>query len=161
MHQAYQEKYPPLPAIDSGAGQHQLPIKVYSDYVQVLENLTDKTRFELVENPKDALIFWSSMDYYQIVQSQFKGIVDESKFYLNQFQFEAAFVAKDHLANLVRTTLGSDSTVIQESYVLNESLPAFVGRFQEREKLALDNTWILKPTNMARSMDTWVTSNLD
>jgi tubulin--tyrosine ligase-like protein 12 len=53
------------------------------------------------------------------------------------------------------------SEVIQETFVLNESLPAFVGRFQEREKLALDNTWILKPTNMARSMDTWVTSNLD
>jgi hypothetical protein len=71
-----------------------------------LDHLTDKTRFELVENPKDALIFWSSMDYYSIVQNQMKGLVDETKFYLNQFQFEAAFVAKHHLANLVRTTLG-------------------------------------------------------
>jgi Tubulin-tyrosine ligase family len=90
------------------------------------------------------------------------GIVDESKFYLNQFQFEAAFVAKHHLANLVRSTLSyPESEVIQETYVLNESLPAFVGRFNERQKLAVDNTWILKPTNMARSMDSWVTSNLE
>jgi tubulin--tyrosine ligase-like protein 12 len=127
-----------------------------------LEHLTDKTRFELVENPKDALIFWSSMDYYSIVQNQMKGLVDESKFYLNQFQFEAALVAKHHLANLVRTTLGEvEGQVIQETYVLNESLPAFVGRFQEREKLVVDNTWILKPTNMARSMDSWVSANLE
>ena len=37
--------------------------------MQVVENLTDKARFELVENPKDALIFWSSLDYYEIVRS--------------------------------------------------------------------------------------------
>jgi tubulin--tyrosine ligase-like protein 12 len=102
------------------------------------------------------------MDYYSIVQSQFAGVVDESKFYLNQFQYEASFVAKNHLANLIRTILSYPfNEVIQETYVLNESLRGFVGRFQEREKLALDNTWILKPTNMARSMDSWVTSNLD
>jgi len=27
--------------------------------------------------------------------------------------------------------------------------------------LAQENTWILKPTNMARSMDTWVSANID
>lgn len=89
-------------------------------------------------------------------------IVDESLFYLNKFQYEAAYVAKHHLANLIRTVFSYPMTaIIQETFVLDESLPAFVGRFQEREKLALDNTWILKPTNMARSMDTWVSSNLD
>jgi hypothetical protein len=62
-----------------------LPIKVFSDYVQVLENLNDPARYTLVDSPQDALIFWSSMDYYSIVQSQMAGIVDESKFYLNQF----------------------------------------------------------------------------
>lgn len=68
VHQEYQEKYSPLGAIDAGT-EVQKPIKVYSDYVQVVENLTDKARFELVENPKDALIFWSSLDYYEIVRS--------------------------------------------------------------------------------------------
>ena len=37
----------------------------------------------------------------------------------------------------------------------------FIGEFNEREKLGLDNTWILKPTNLARSIDTWVTRNVD
>ncbi len=67
VHQAYQEKYAPLGSIDSGANS-QLPIKVYSDYALVVDNLSDKTRFQLVENPKDALIFWSSLDYYEIVR---------------------------------------------------------------------------------------------
>lgn len=60
-----------------------------------------------------------------------QGVVDESKIYLNQFQFEAAFVAKHHLANLIRNTLpySEENGVIMESFVLNESLPAFVGRF--------------------------------
>ena len=62
----------------------------------------------------------------------------------------------------MRLTLNEeDRKVIQETYVLNESLPAFVGRYQQRAKHGLDNTWILKPTNMARSMDTWVSSNLE
>lgn len=159
VHQAYQEKYGPVGSIDAHG---HLPIKVYSDYIQVLNNLTDKSRYELVENPADALIFWSSMDYYEVVRTQVKDIVDESKFYLNQFQYEAAYVNKHHLANMVRLTLsGADKDVIQETFVLNDSLPAFVGRFQEKQKLAQENTWILKPTNMARSMDTWVSSNLD
>ena len=54
-----------------------------------------------------------------------------------------------------------DREIVQETFVLNESLPAFVGRYQERQRLALDNTWILKPTNLARSMDIWVTSNIE
>ena len=111
-HQLYQEKYSPLGSIDSGSSSG-LPIKVYSDYVQVLENLSDKTRFQLVDNPKDALIFWSSLDYYEIVRSQVAHLVDESTFYLNQFQYEAAYVNKHHLANLVRLTLaGEDKEVI-------------------------------------------------
>jgi hypothetical protein len=44
VHQAYQEKYAPVGSIDAGAGS-SLPIKVYSDYVQVVENLSDKARF--------------------------------------------------------------------------------------------------------------------
>ena len=51
--------------------------------------------------------------------------------------------------------------MMQETYVLNDYLPSFIGRYLEKKKLAEDNLWILKPTNMARSMDTWVTNNLD
>lgn len=65
---------------------------------------------------------------------------------------------KHHLANMCRTML--KKAPIQETFELNEYLPAFVGRYLELEASHSDNSWILKPTNMARSMDTWVTTSL-
>jgi hypothetical protein len=43
------------------------------------------------------------MDYYNILRAQIA--IDEKSKYLNQFQFEASFVMKHHLANLVRLNL--------------------------------------------------------
>jgi len=40
-------------------------------------------------------------------------------------------------------------------------LPLFLGRFREAENQRRENTWIIKPPNMARSMDMVVTNNLD
>jgi len=61
---------------------------------------------------------------------------------------------------MVNTTL-KDKSCIKETYDLNTQLPIFVGSFQDRAKKGLDNTWIVKPTNLARSIDTWVTNNID
>lgn len=36
-----------------------------------------------------------------------------------------------------------------------------MGAYEERSKLYKDNTWIIKPPNMARSMDMVVTNSLD
>ena len=36
-----------------------------------------------------------------------------------------------------------------------------MGVFKTREMLRKENTWIIKPPNMARSMDMVVTNNLD
>ena len=46
IHQAYQDKYGPIPAIDAGKPD-MLPIKVYTDYIQIQEHLNDP-RFKLV-----------------------------------------------------------------------------------------------------------------
>ena len=88
--------------------------------------------------------------------------IDEKGKYLNQFQNETSYVMKHHLANLIRLHLNEeDQHVIQETFILNDYLPSFVGRFHERRKQCLENSWIIKPINMARSMDMWVTNNLD
>jgi hypothetical protein len=49
---------------------------------------------------------------------------------------------------------------LQPTYELDSELAAFIGDFQERERGGSDNLWILKPWNMARSIDSSVTRNL-
>ena len=57
-----------MPSIDAGQ-TNSLPIKVYAEYIQILEHLTDNVMFQLVDDPREALIYWSSLDYYSVVQS--------------------------------------------------------------------------------------------
>lgn len=66
---------------------------------------------------------------------------------------------KNNLARTVQTVFG-DSTFLQRTYDLETELPLFVGDFKKREKEGRDNLWILKPPNMARSMDMIITDNL-
>ena len=86
--------------------------------------------------------------------------IDFSKTYVNFFKKEGAVVIKNHLANLVNSTL-HDRSCIQETFDLSLSAPNFIGAYLDRKKKNLDNTWIVKPVSMARSMDTWVTNNAE
>lgn len=61
---------------------------------------------------------------------------------------------------MINATL-KDKSCIQQTFDLNMNLPNFIGCFNQRKKRGLDNTWIIKPTSMARSMDTWVTNNAE
>jgi hypothetical protein len=61
---------------------------------------------------------------------------------------------------MINTSL-KDKSCIEETYDLENALPVFIGAFLDREKKGLDNTWIIKPTSMARSIDTWVTNNCE
>lgn len=47
------------------------------------------------------------------------------------------------------------------TFKLNDELPALIGEYYRRDKLGLDNHWIVKPINMSRSMDTYLVNNLD
>ena len=72
----------------------------------------------------------------------------------------------------VSSLLGSQSNIfgqlqahgnpewLQPTYDLEKHLAELIGDYYVREQEGLDNLWILKPWNMARSMDTTITSNL-
>lgn len=50
---------------------------------------------------------------------------------------------------------------IQPTYNLETELPAFIGEYLRRQEALENNIWIIKPPNLARSMDMVVTDNLD
>lgn len=83
----------------------KLPIKVYTDYISIQDNVNDK-RFELIEDPFQAQIAWVTVDYYNIIRKKIQ--LDEKTQYFNQFQYEGSLVMKHYLANLVRTILAEE-----------------------------------------------------
>ena len=123
----------------------------------VLEYLTDK-RFKFVDHPKDAKILWLTTDYEQKLFLEWG--IDFDKTYVSYYKKEAALVIKNAIANMINSTL-EDRSCMQLTFDLESALPQFMGCWIDRNKRGLENTWIIKPTAMARSMDTWVTQNLD
>jgi len=80
--------------------------------------------------------------------------------YMNQFPFEGCIVMKNNLAKTVNESLGYVDW-LQHTYDLTTHLHEFIGEYKTNEDKHKTNIWIIKPPNMARSMDMVVTDNLD
>ena len=132
-------------------------VPVYTDFDEVKKLLTD-SRFKFVDEPQKAKILWLTFEYKKAYCDEM-GLKEEDV-YVNQFKHESALVAKHHIANLIHATL-QDRSCMMETYDLDNKLPCFIGAFNERAKRGLDNTWIIKPSAMARSIDTWVVRNAE
>ncbi|KAJ9547926.1 hypothetical protein OSB04_020469 [Centaurea solstitialis] len=131
------------------------PLRVYTDIPSVEELLTHPG-FILTTDLKEADIIFTS---WQVDEETKKatGITDRQ--YINQFPFEACLVMKHHLADTVQKAHGSPEW-FQPTYNLETQLTQFIGNYYVRENDRADNLWILKPWNMARTIDTSVTGNL-
>lgn len=151
-----------VPVVDANR-----PLKVFSDYEFVNQYLTDSAFEVLGEQGKsdEADILWFT--------KHFKGFNELSKnfpnTFVNQFPFENVVTIKDLLAIVCRRsiekhhdpeTLKTYPSWLPTTYNLKTELTEFVSYFQNREVLGLDNHWIIKPWNLARSLDTHITSNL-
>lgn len=79
---------------------------------------------------------------------------------VNQFPYENVITVKDLLAVVCRR-VDDSSKWLPETYNLIQELPKFVAYYKHRESDDLDNYWILKPWNLARSIDMTITNNLD
>ena len=143
------------------------PLKVFSDYEFVNQYLTDPAFEVLGEEGKsgDADILWFT--------KHFKGFNELSKempnTFVNQFPFENVVTIKDLLAIVSRRsiekhhnpeTLETYPQWLPTTYNLKTELKEFVSYFQNRDAKDLDNHWIIKPFNLARSLDTHITNNL-
>ncbi|GAQ82856.1 Putative tubulin-tyrosine ligase [Klebsormidium nitens] len=131
------------------------PLKVFTDIREGMDHL-NRPEFVQVDDPRDADIVWA---FDQIDEASRAALGLRSDQYMNQFPFEACIVMKHHLAHTVKQAHGAPAW-LQPTYELDSELPALIGDFQERERARVDNLWILKPWNMARSIDASVTRNL-
>ncbi|XP_057969004.1 uncharacterized protein LOC131158277 isoform X2 [Malania oleifera] len=130
-------------------------LRVYTDIPQVEEFLT-RPEFVIIMDPKDADIIWTSM---QIDEDMRKAAGITYQQYINQFPFEACLVMKHHLADTVQKAHGSPEW-FQPTYNLETQLSQLIGDYCIRKRDDLDNLWILKPWNMARTIDTTITGDL-
>ncbi|KAJ8750906.1 hypothetical protein K2173_016087 [Erythroxylum novogranatense] len=130
-------------------------LRVYTDIPQVEEYLT-RPEFVITNEPKDADIIWTSMQVDDEVK-KVTGITEQQ--YINQFPFEACIVMKHHLADTIQKAHGSPDW-LQPTYNLETHLSPLIGDYHVRERDGLNHLWILKPWNMARTIDTTVTHNL-
>lgn len=156
------DKHARPPVVDANR-----PLRVYSDYEYVTKYLTDPS-FEILgedERSEDADIYWFT--------KHFKGYQEFSQNYpnkfVNQFPFENVITIKDLLSIVCRRTvqvsidtetLTTFPKWLPTTYNLKTELQEFVSLYQHREDKKMDNHWIIKPWNLARSLDTTITSNL-
>ncbi|XP_055585705.1 tubulin--tyrosine ligase-like protein 12 [Uranotaenia lowii] len=140
------------------------PLKVYSQYDMVNKYLTDPG-FEIVDNPDDADILWMTSHF-----KQYKEFSESTpNKYINQFPFENVITIKDLLSVVCRRMakkggsqdrLGPNPRWLPVTYNLKTELVEFVSYFQNRAAKGLDNHYIIKPWNLARGLDMYITKNL-
>ncbi|KAG6543613.1 hypothetical protein Mapa_014976 [Marchantia paleacea] len=131
------------------------PLAVYSD-IPFVQDFLRRPEFVLTEKPNDADILWTSM---QIDEEFIKAAGIRPHQFINQFPFESCLVMKHHLADTMQQAYGSPPW-LQPTYDMERDLSALIGDYVERERSEQNNLWIVKPWNMARTIDTTVTSSL-
>ncbi|KAH7720911.1 CBN-TTLL-12 protein [Aphelenchoides avenae] len=153
-----QENVPPKPANGK--------LKVFATHAQLFEGLKH-IEVDFVDDPFSADVVWMREHFHD-----FKSLAEKNPGALiNQFPYESVLTVKDLLAASVQAAYGSNALNeetlaylpdwLPVTFNLNMELPQFVSYFQRREQRNLDNTWIVKPWNLARGLDTHVTRNLN
>ena len=134
-------------------------IKVCSDLSYVRDNLKFPN-LELTKDPKEADIVWLNANIWDMLE--FNGIKfkNEGKnVFINQFPYESIITMKSYLSNLIQSNLGLNN-ILGLSYDMRTELAEIIGNYYYNEDKGYENTWILKPINMSRSMDMLITDNL-
>ncbi|XP_059352286.1 tubulin--tyrosine ligase-like protein 12 isoform X2 [Daphnia carinata] len=142
------------------------PIRTYVEYAFIRDYLKHP-RFQLVDNPDEAEILWLSSHF-----KDFRMLSENIPFKrINQFPCEHLLTVKDLLCIIARrankSPMASNEVLKNEpcwlptTFNLKTELPKLVAYYMAQKKLGMPNLWIIKPWNLARSMDTHITDNLD
>ncbi|CAF2662085.1 unnamed protein product [Rotaria sp. Silwood2] len=149
--------------------------KVYTDHDLVKQYLNDQ-HYQLIDNIDQADIIYTKK---QIQDFRYETLHNTL---INQFPFENILTNKELLAlttrrwkSLYGSSSSSTTTTEYDPYIeshgsptwlpttfnLTYELPQFAVYFQYCEDKQIDNTWIVKPINLTRSIDMSITNLLD
>ncbi|KAL2103037.1 hypothetical protein ACEWY4_002205 [Coilia grayii] len=132
-------------------------LRVYSEMQQVRDHLTHP-RFQQVDSEEEADILWM----YSHIRDYRKLSEERPHVLLNQFPCEVVVTTKDCLASVSRRAQGGEGAPwIPTTFNLQTELPQFIKHYTQRKERGEDNHWICKPWNLARGLDTHITSNLN
>ncbi|CAL8324020.1 unnamed protein product [Lota lota] len=133
-------------------------LKVFTGMQQVRDNLTHP-RFCLTDSEEDADIVWA----YVSIKDYRKWSEERPQVMLNQFPGESVVTVKDCLSAVARRAAGCQQGApwLPRTFNLQTELPQFIRHYQQRRERGEDNHWICKPWNLARGLDTHITSNLN
>ena len=143
-------------------------IKVYCDDKQIVNYLTDQ-RFVFVNDRALADIWWYSSYFFEFA----KMYSDHPTILINQFPLGHLIDDKTAMfqmcirklnncnGNFNERTLDPHPIWLPATFELTNELNKFVAYFVQREKRKLNNYWILKPPNLTKSKDVFITNNLN
>lgn len=141
------------------------PLKVYSEY-DILSAYLTSPYYEIVQTPEEADVLWLTHHF-----KDFAALArDTPNKFVNQFPYEYVLTVKDLLCIACRRgskekhhdpdTLDTLPAWLPTTYNLKTEVVQFASYFQNREAKGLDNHWIIKPWNLARSLDTYISNNI-
>ncbi|ETW04700.1 hypothetical protein, variant [Aphanomyces invadans] len=126
------------------------PIKIWTDLKLMYEHLTDR-RFEFTDVEADANVVWPTRhikDYVALYENPNVRV-------FNQFPNEKVLTCKDLLYETCRRANNNQQPPYMAlTFNMETEFPELMQEFTRRDQAGLDNVWICKPWNLARSLDT-------
>uniref|UniRef100_A0A0N5AHM6 Tubulin--tyrosine ligase-like protein 12 n=1 Tax=Syphacia muris TaxID=451379 RepID=A0A0N5AHM6_9BILA len=135
-------------------------VRVFADDYQFIDRMKE-VKVEKVDRMEDADVIWWRGHFHD-----YKLLSERNpNAFVNQFPDEAVLTVKDLLAASIQAAYSNETMRwpprwFETTFNLKNALPQFVTYFQQRQLRGLDNTWIVKPWNLARGLDMHVTNNL-
>lgn len=133
-----------------------VPLRIFTDELQLIENLQTVDYVE-ISDWRSADVIWLRRHFHDFVQ-----LCEENPGALvNQFPYESCITVKDLLSvNIMNQDSENTPSWYQTCFNLCTELPQFVSHYFQRKMSGLDNTWIIKPWNLARGIDIHVSNDL-
>ncbi|ETV86435.1 hypothetical protein H257_01631 [Aphanomyces astaci] len=134
----------------SNTNELPTPIKIWTDLKLMFEHLTDP-RFEFTDNEAEAHVVWPTRhikDYVALYNNPNVHV-------FNQFPNEKILTCKDLLYETCRRANNNQQPPYMAlTFNMETEFPELMQEYIRRDQAGLDNVWICKPWNLARSLDT-------